>query len=217
MSIALTTDSKKLLVNNIYISPVGSIICYAGIVKPDGWLFCDGSEVLKTDYLDLYHVIGNTYGNSASPDKFVLPNLKERMPVGKSTTSGFSLGNTGGSKIVDIILNNLPPHTHTGTTNSSGNHNHSASDSGHTHSYTDAYFAENNGTNGGIFGTSANTDTDNVYRYRPNPVTSIGNANITVVNGGDHTHNFTTDNSTGSGAPINVQNPYIALNYLIKY
>ena len=146
-----------------------------------------------------------------------MPNLTERMPVGKSTTSGFSLGSYGGSKTVDIGLNNLPPHQHTGTTNSSGNHNHTATDSGHTHPYVDAYFAENQGNNQGIFGTSAGTDWDNHYIERPGTETSSSAANITVVNNGDHTHSFTTDNSTGSGAPINVQNPYIALNYLIKY
>jgi microcystin-dependent protein len=219
MSITLTTDSKELLVNKKYISPVGSIICYAGIVKPDGWLFCDGSEVSRFTYPDLYATILSTYGGTpTSPDKFFLPNLNERMPVGKSTTSGFSLGNHGGSKTVDINSNNLPPHSHTGTTLSDGSHTHTATDSGHTHTYSDAYFAENmEETGNNKYGTSSGTDWDNNFIYRTGPVTTTGYANITVANNGAHTHTFTTNNSTGTGAPINVQNPYIALNYLIKY
>ena len=216
-SILLTTENNDLLINRKYTSPVGSVISYAGQNAPEGWLLCDGSEVLKTEYSALYEIIGNTYGVASGSTYFVLPNLKEKVPIGNSGLTNFSLGNTGGNKTVTLNVNQLPSHTHTGTTDSSGTHNHTASDSGHTHTYSDAYFAENAGAAGATnFGTSAGTDTDNNYYYRPGAVTNTGYANISVANNGSHTHTFTTD-STGSGNSINIQNPYIALNFLIKY
>lgn len=217
MSVKLTTDNIHLLVNSSPINPVGCIICYAGQTNPSGWLFCDGTEVLKTMYPDLYVVIGNNYGVASNSDYFVLPNLKEKVPIGNSGETNFQLGNSGGNKTVTLDENQLPSHIHTGITDSSGDHNHTASDSGHAHQYNDAYFAENFGGGQYKYGTSAGTDWDNDYVYRtPTPSTSTGYANITVGNSGSHTHTFTT-NSTGSGNPINIMSPYLVLNYLIKY
>jgi microcystin-dependent protein len=217
MSVFLTTENNELLINYKYISPTGSVICYAGQTIPDGWLSCDGSEVLKSTYSDLYSIIGNNYGVASNSNYFVLPNLKERVPVGNSNVTNFNLGNTGGTKTVTLSVNQLPSHDHSGTTDTSGTHNHTASDSGHTHSYADAYFAENAGLAGNNnYGTSAGTDWDNNFIYRSGAVTNTGYANITVNNNGSHTHTFTTG-TTGSGSAINVLNPYIVLNYIIKY
>jgi microcystin-dependent protein len=217
MSISLTANNNELLINYKYVNPVGSVICYAGQLAPSGWLFCDGSEVLKNNYSDLYNIIGNSYGVASDSEYFVLPNLKEKVPVGSSSVTNFNLGNTGGNKTVTLSESQIPSHTHTGTTNTSGTHNHTASDSGHNHTYTDAYFAENRGLAGANnYGTSAGTDNDNNFIYRSGPVTDTGYANISINNSGEHTHTFTT-NATGSGNSINIVNPYIALNYLIKY
>ena len=37
----------------------GEIKMWAGDTIPDGWLLCDGSEVSKTDYPELYKAIGD--------------------------------------------------------------------------------------------------------------------------------------------------------------
>jgi microcystin-dependent protein len=217
MSIKVTTDGIHLLSNNGHINPIGSIICYAGQTNPPGWLFCNGSEVSKTTYPNLYAIISDYYGVSSNPDYFVLPNLKEKIPMGSSGETNFQLANIGGNKTVTLDTNQLPTHTHTGTTDSSGEHNHTASDSGHAHQYNDAYFAENFEQGQNRYGTSAGTDGDNDFVYRtPTPTTYTGHANITVGNNGSHTHTFTT-NESGSGTPINILNPYLVLNYLIKY
>jgi microcystin-dependent protein len=216
MAVRVTTDGINLLANNDHINPIGSIICYAGQTSPTGWLFCNGGEVLKTTYQNLFAVISNNYGVASNSDYFVLPNLKEKFPMGNSGEINFRLGNTGGQKTVTLAENQIPSHSHTGTTDASGVHNHTASDSGHAHQYDDAYFAENTGEQN-VYGTSAGTDGDNDYQYRiPAPSTYTGYANITVNNSISHTHTFTT-NTTGSGTPINILNPYLVLNYLIKY
>lgn len=213
--IILTNENQNLAINYQYVNPIGTVTCYAGTNVPVGWLFCDGSEVSKTTYSDLFNVIGTAYGNPNNPNNFVLPNLTQKFPLGKSVSN--SLGQSSGSANITLDVNQLPSHSHTGTTDASGTHTHTATDSGHSHAYNDAYFAENLGGGQNIYGTSADTDTDNQYIYRtPQPVTSVGYSNISVANSGSHSHTFTT-NTTGSGSSINIMNPYLVLNYIIKY
>jgi len=214
--ITLTNENQSLAVNYKYVSPIGSVTCYAGLNAPQGWLFCNGSEISKTVYQSLFSVIGNLYGNPIDSNNFVLPNLTQKFPLGKSSSN--ILGDSSGNGSITLTTNQLPSHTHNGVTDTSGLHNHTATDSGHTHLYDDAYFAENSGGQQiNVYGTNASTDDDNEYIFRtPTPSTYNGYANITVANNGSHTHNFTT-NSTGSGSSINIMNPYLVLNYIIKY
>jgi microcystin-dependent protein len=213
--INITNENGYLAINNQYVNPIGTIICFAGQLVPPGWILCDGTEISKSEYPKLFSVIGNTYGIPVNSSNFILPNLQQRIPLGKSISN--NLGDNGGNSNITLSTNQLPSHNHTGTTNSAGSHTHTATDSGHNHSYNDAYFAENRGGGQNVFGTASSSDYDNDYIYRtPTPTTSIGFANITVENNGQHTHSFTTD-TTGSGSSINIMNPYLVLNYLIKY
>jgi microcystin-dependent protein len=216
MALLLTNVEGQLKSNDNYVTPVGSVMCFAGASAPAGWLFCDGSEVLKNDYLDLFNVIQNNYGTASDSTKFVLPDLRQRMAIGKSSSN--NLGGNGGNQSITLTEGQMPSHSHTGTTSSEGAHSHTATDSGHVHTYTDAYFAENSGgAQNNVFGTSAGTDGDNEYIYRtPNPTTETGYANISIANNGSHTHTFTTS-TTGSGSSIDIMNPYVVLNYIIKF
>ena len=209
MALKLTTDGYQLYTNEVYINPVGSIICYAGQTNPNGWLFCDGSELLKSDYPELFAVIGNTYGNASNSNYFVLPNLREKVPVGNSNATNFNLGNSGGNKTVTLGVNQLPSHQHSGTTNADGVHSHSINDPGHTHTQSTINddFNNSGGNPPSFSGDSAGSRTWNNI--------STNTTGITINNSGSHTHTFTT-NSTGSGESINILNPYLVLNYLIK-
>jgi microcystin-dependent protein len=213
--VTLTNQDGNLFINQKFDNPTGSIICFAGQLVPPGWFLCDGSEISKSKYPKLFSVIGNTYGNPVNSNNFILPNLQQRMPLGKSNSN--NLGDISGNSSITLSINQLPSHNHIGTTDISGTHSHTATDSGHTHSYDDAYFAENSGNGQTFYGTGASTDNDNSYVYRtPTPTTSNGFANINLANNGGHAHTFTTD-SRGSGSSINIMNPYLVLNYLIKY
>ncbi len=220
MNVSLTNELGDLNYNfenfRKLLNPCGMIVNFSGDNAPNGWLICDGSEVSKTTYSDLFSVIGTKYGSASDSNNFKLPDLRERIPVGfKSGTN--NLGNTGGNSSVTLTTNQIPSHTHTGTTDSNGSHNHTATDSGHSHSYVDAYFAEaQSGGANNVFGTNAGTDNDNSYIYRPSPTTSNGFANISVENNGSHTHTFTTD-STGGGQSVDIRNKFIVLNYIIKH
>jgi microcystin-dependent protein len=213
--INITNENGNFIINQQYINPIGTIVCFAGQTVPLGWILCDGSEISKSEYPDLFSVIGNTYGTPTNSSNFILPNLQQRIPLGKSNSN--NLGATGGNSTINLLTNQLPSHNHTGTTDNAGSHGHTATDAGHNHTYDDAYFAENTGGGTNVFGTSAGTDSDNEFIYTsPAPTTSNGYASISVSSNGDHSHTFTT-NSTGNGDPINIMNPYLVLNYLIKY
>lgn len=81
--------------------PIGTVKAYAGSITPDGYLMCDGSQVSKTDYGELFAVLGTAFNLSSDTDstKFRLPDLRGRVIVGVGsfdTTHSFTLAKTGG-------------------------------------------------------------------------------------------------------------------------
>lgn len=231
-NITLTNNYKHLNINYMFINPTGSIICFGGLTPPPGWLTCDGSEVSKDTYSNLYEVIGNNYGIPVNNNNFILPNLQNKFPLGKSNTN--NIGNIGGNQNISLTVDQLPAHVHNGSTETAGNHNHSANiqesgshthginDPGHTHTQTtnqDDYneyggappsFADDAGTT--TTWNNINSSTTGIS------IQNSGSHNhvIEIYNNGNHNHDFIT-NSTGSGQEINIINPYIVLNYIIKY
>jgi hypothetical protein len=68
--------------------PVGFIAFhsfYDGETVPTGWLVCDGKEVSKTQYADLYSVIGDTFGEAEDNNSFVIPDLIDKFVQGSTT------------------------------------------------------------------------------------------------------------------------------------
>lgn len=55
--------------------PTGTIISFAGNVEIDGWCICDGRELSRTLYKNLFNVIGTTYGEGDGSTTFNLPNF----------------------------------------------------------------------------------------------------------------------------------------------
>jgi hypothetical protein len=64
--------------------PVGSIIPFisagGGVTPPYGWLYCDGTSLLGSDYRDLSSVLGNTLGGNTSV--FNLPDFTNKLLYG---------------------------------------------------------------------------------------------------------------------------------------
>jgi len=105
---------------------IGEVICYAGSTSPDTrWLLCDGASLLRTDYPDLYAVIGTTYG-AADGTHFSIPDLRGRVALSAGAGSGlssYSLGDVGGEEAHTLTVAETPSHGHsdTGHTHSEGN------------------------------------------------------------------------------------------------
>ena len=57
-------------------NPVGAIIQYLGSKLPNGYLRCDGSEVPRLSYPELFDVIGISYGTPSNEAFFKLPTLE---------------------------------------------------------------------------------------------------------------------------------------------
>lgn len=68
------------LVNAFVFVPSGAIMLFGGTTAPDGWVECDNASYEKTKYPDLYTVIGNTYGSTATT--FQVPPTAA-VPVGQ--------------------------------------------------------------------------------------------------------------------------------------
>lgn len=214
---ASVTYLSNVSASTLYLPQVPGIISqYIGVAAPNGYLLCDGSPVSRTTYSALWDVLRNgtsssPYGNGDGTTTFNLPNLKGRVPVGidDTQTEFDARGETGGSKT------STAPHDHSVT------HDHAAfnATSGgvsadHSHGF-DLNIVHSDGTvvtgeilNVGIFyGTGRS-------RY------------IDGTNGtGDHTHTTSIDipsntvtsgPSSASASSGNLQ-PYITVNYIIKY
>ena len=89
-------------------SPVGAIHMYAATNAPSGWLLCNGAAVGRTNYSQLFFVIGTAYGVGNGSTTFNVPNMVQRFPLGVTN----ALGATGGASSVTLTVNQMPAHTH---------------------------------------------------------------------------------------------------------
>lgn len=169
----------------------GEIKMWAGDEIPYGWLLCDGSEVRKTDYPELYGAIGDLWGVPSNSSNFKLPNLTGRVPVGYNaadtdTTETFGkVGATGGARGAWY-------HTH--TIGSSGAHHHASQGR-----------MEGSGTGANIFESyngASKTRSVNVPRTGDN---------------GAHTHSPGSSGSSGNKLAVDKANmpPYAVVKYII--
>ena len=80
--------------------PVGSIILWGGDSVPANYLPCVGSAVSRTEYSDLFSVIGTQFGEGDGSTTFNLPDFSGLAPVGidDSDTNFNAVGKTYGEK-----------------------------------------------------------------------------------------------------------------------
>jgi len=206
-TITITNDDRDLEIDGLRFMPVGSITCYAGDIAPTGWLLCDGAEKSQTTYSRLYSVLGSKYG-AATSGHFKIPDLRSRFPLGKSSSN--TLGHTGGNNTVTLLEANMPAHTHTVTVDSAGSHSHNINDPGHAHTQWTVNDDFNNS------GGSAPSFSADSAGYRTWSNINSNTTGITIHPSGSHSHSATIG-SNGSGSSFDVTNPYIVLNYIIRY
>lgn len=66
--------------------PIGTVVFYLGTAIPDGYLLCNGASLLRTEYQDLFDVIGTKCG-SVDSAHFTLPDTHHRFLEGTTTLS----------------------------------------------------------------------------------------------------------------------------------
>jgi microcystin-dependent protein len=168
--------------------PTGAIMPYAGAAAPGGWLLCNGAGYNSTTYPTLYAVITTTYGTgSGVGTNFNVPNLCGRVPLGAGANAGAGLTTrTLATTGGQEAITKVPPHTHDIT------------DPSHTHSYV------NNTTDQG---------TDNIA----NTETAADNADNAATTGASTTGITVNNTGTNIQSPsVDVMNPFLVLNYIIK-
>lgn len=216
--VGLLKMTKAALIRHIPLVPVGSILPFAGTSAPEGYLLCDGSEVLISNYPDLYNIIGFTYKPAIylrGAGTFALPDLRGRFPLGRDNM------NNG----IQVPDSTNPGVTISTTTDINGN----ASTSAHRVNEVTANSVGlgNNAATGYVTLGTANlpqhthTLNDGITQYyAASPPGSPADPNAIAGYGlsGDSTGSGLPSSgpvSGSTGLPFNVMNPYQTINYII--
>lgn len=102
-------------------NPAGTILAIAGETRPVGYLFCNGKELLRSDYPDLFAAIGTTYGGSG--DKFNLPDFRGLFLRGFNGSAGYDTDRKDANKGVGTYqADEFKSHSH--TMENAGKHKH---------------------------------------------------------------------------------------------
>ncbi|MCP4134098.1 MAG: tail fiber protein [bacterium] len=121
---SVTDHENRLVVNEGLLqkaAPAGTIVPFGGGIIPDGWLLCDGSSKLRTDYSDLFQAIGTAWGTSDG-SRFNLPDLQGYFLRGVNNGSGNDpdigmryarkTGGNSGDKVGSYQVDELGEHSH---------------------------------------------------------------------------------------------------------
>jgi microcystin-dependent protein len=183
---------------DLNVVPLGGMLPFGGSTAPYHYLLCDGAAVSRTNFSGLFTVIGTTYGVGNGTTTFNVPNLQDRIAVGKGVLAGSDvLGETGGAASVALATANMPAHSHGGGTGATTV----------DHQHLRGYNPVPAGT-----GTAVN-----LYGPTFTVVSGAPQGGDNGINGGagvtSHGHTIAAE---GSGTAHENMPPYITLNYIIR-
>jgi microcystin-dependent protein len=198
--------SRATLFNSIIgLTPVGSIMPYAGLAEPVGWKFCNGQELSTGVYNQLFQLIDYNYGPSPTAGYFNVPDLRGRFPLGNLLMGGLTppvddpdtrnrgsnasvIGAVDGTDTTTIDLENLPEHQH--------DLKSSTGQQFYTHREVDGRLD----LPAGVQGSTLQTGVEDLSQRLPN------SGNVLVPAGSEFSE---------VGAPIDIMNPFQTINYII--
>ena len=186
-----------------------------------GWLVCDGRSLLRSEYRNLFAVIGTEFGSDDSIH-FNLPDARGRVvgligvAVDVSSHEWFD-GDVSGEYQHTLTISEIPAHNHDisgGYLNVSGgvvptNDGNTSLDGTHTHGITDpghAHTGVPNQASTAIDGASNNTGNGTN--------TGTSTTGITILSNGAHRHQIA---SNGGSLPHNNIQPTIFMGNLFIY
>lgn len=102
----LETARNNLGLNVIAITDFCScILPFASQDIPDGWLECNGAEISRTTYENLFNKIGEIYGSGDGVNTFNIPDLRGEFIRGFDNTRGVDVGRVFASSQTDSLQN----------------------------------------------------------------------------------------------------------------
>ncbi len=213
--------------------PVGTLMPWSKASTPAGFLYCNGDAVSRTDYADLFDIVGTVFGSGDGVNTFNLPDFSDRAPIGASNNRGFGTNNN--AALADQTPTIAFP---SATRNMSVTDNINVTASANVPIQAHKHHMASNETNlSGVSTASANSQVrvgggtgDTNQRYVLSSTNSSANRGQTsnpIGGGGNgaHTHNiagnvtasFNQTNLTANASAIDVENPYLAIRYVIKF
>ncbi|BAQ48805.1 MULTISPECIES: tail fiber protein [Methylobacterium] len=98
---------------------IGTILSFGFNFSPPDWQMCAGQQMPLNQYQALYALIGTYYGGNGTT-YFNLPDLRGRTPIGIGNApftppQTFNIGQATGAPTQALGLANLPPHNHAAT------------------------------------------------------------------------------------------------------
>lgn len=205
----------------------GMIVACCEPSAPNGWLFCDGSEVQISQYANLYNAITTVYNTgSETAGYFRLPNLIDTIPAGAdpvaagtrsgSNTHSHSTGVTIGVNAMSTNTDGSHTHGQFGTayTGEGGDHGHTVDAA--TLSASGSNIANSKST-GGTLNRALNNHTHSLAaRATSNSLNHWHNATPSGISGGG-AHNHTALTITGSITGLSGNTASYAPSHQVKY
>jgi microcystin-dependent protein len=216
------------------LAAIAALLCPAGTIVPTfaqvepgpGWKLCDGQVLQKAEYPRLFAILGPTF--SVSADGFALPDLRGRMPIGAGGSLPFL--SLGGAASISLTVDQLPSHGHAITDPGHAHvfegiaHGHAVTDPGHAHTITDPGHSHTSAavastlTAGAASGSAAAGNTGSATTGITVDSATTGVMIAETIAGGAVAAEVTgiALADTGSGAPVPILPPYIAMNWMVR-
>ena len=126
--ISIDTDTENIRVHDgsqaggFEIVPSGTVVPYGGTSAPGGWQLCDDTALSRSTYARLFAIIGTAYGTGDGSSTFNVPDLRDRVPLGKGTNNATLGAETTGAAASSVMASATKTgvQTGTGTTGSDG-------------------------------------------------------------------------------------------------
>ena len=177
------------------LNPAGSIMMYAAVSPPSGYLRCDGSNVSRSTYSVLFAAISTNYGVGDGATTFGVPNLEARFPIGYNGSTYTLSAGTGGA------ITDTP--TLSGT--NAGTAITEAQMPSHTHDSWGSGWPTGTWTGG------TGTTQSSVTQGSGSLVSTSTLRTLATGSGNTHTHTW-----TGTSTAVDTVPPYLVVNYIIK-
>ena len=83
--------------------PAGTIVAFGSGTVPTHFKLCDDTALSRTTFARLFAVIGTTYGTGDGTTTFNVPDLRDRIPLGKGTNNSTLGAETTGASASAVV------------------------------------------------------------------------------------------------------------------